>query len=326
MSFHVSLASLDEIHQCLMQTLIEDPDCTSAPRGKPIKELIAPSFTLMNPRNRLIMSPARSVNYGFAVGELCWYVRGDDDLATMLYYNKRMGQFSDDGQTINSAYGSRIFNSGSNCESRPSQWSLCLDELLRDPDSRRAVMHINQPGDLRRAVQWGSKDVPCTMSLQLFIRDRRLHMHVLMRSNDIVWGLPYDVFSFTMLQEMFMSILRDRDAPVDDLGSYHHSVGSLHVYDTHYEMGESIIKESYGFVPPMSPIFPDEIDWLAHMFEPACRESVNQTHYALPDYDKLAARDRDPVITTLDWMTTMLVDHRDKRVIERMKNEEKREH
>jgi thymidylate synthase len=212
MSFYYSGDSLQDIHQVLMGTLNDDFDYESAPRGKPIRELIAASFTLTNPRNRLIDSPARNVNYGFAVGELCWYVRGDDDLATMLYYNKRMSQFSDDGKTINSAYGYRMFKDrwlgrrftgmGHEIEDK-SQLDNIIQELVKDPDSRRAVMHINEPGDLYRAVMDGSKDVPCTMSIQLLIRDRKLHMHVLMRSNDVVWGLPYDVFSFTCLQETF---------------------------------------------------------------------------------------------------------------------------
>jgi thymidylate synthase len=103
LSFYYSSDSLQDIHKVLMMTLHDDYDFVSAPRGKPIKELIAPTFTLTDPRNRLIVSPARKVNYGFAVGELCWYIRGDHDLETMLYYNKRMAQFSDDGNSPTTA-------------------------------------------------------------------------------------------------------------------------------------------------------------------------------------------------------------------------------
>ncbi len=326
MSFHVSLDSLEEIHNVLMGTLIDDPDCSAAPRGKPIKELIAPSFTLMNPRNRLITSPARSVNYGFAVGELCWYIRGDKDLETMRYYNKRMAQFSDDGYTINSAYGNRIFKT--RWTAKPpmpnsygfSQFDLVVEELKRDPDSRRAVMHINEPGDLLRAVEQGSKDVPCTMSLQLLIRDRKLHMHALMRSNDVVWGMPYDVFSFTCLQELFLYKLQEAGVPVDDLGSYHHTAGSLHVYDTHFAMAKVVKDEKVETPSPMKPFTLEDLEWLADTYEPAIRKSVDESstpNIERPDWDdSILERDAEP--STLDWMVAMLVDHRDKRVIERM--------
>ncbi len=326
MSFHVSLDSLEDIHNVLVGTLIDDPDCSAAPRGKPIKELIAPSFTLMNPRNRLITSPIRNVNYGFGVGELCWYLRGDKDLETMRYYNKRMIQFSDDGFTINSAYGNRIFKD--RYSAKPplprsygiSQFDLVVEELKKDPDSRRAVMHINEPGDLLRAVEQGSKDVPCTMSLQLLIRDRKLHMHVLMRSNDVVWGMPYDVFSFTCLQETFLYKLQEAGVPVDDLGSYHHTAGSLHIYDTHFEMANAIKNEKVATPSPMSPFTLEDMEWLADTYEPAIRKSVDEP--GLPNIERPNSDAdlfiRDPEPTTLDWMVAMLVDHRDKRVIERM--------
>lgn len=336
MSFNFSADSLEEIHKVLMMTLKDDFDFESAPRGKPIRELIGASFTLDNPRNRLIVSKARAVNYGFAVGELCWYVRGDSDLETMLYYNKRMKMFSDDGKTINSAYGARLLNDRFSLPSPPrtaqssgpplppdsiSQFGNVIRELRSDPDSRRAVMHVNEPRDLFRAITEGSKDVPCTMSLQLFIRERKLHMHVLMRSNDVVWGLPYDVFSFTCLQELFLYKLQEAGVPVDDLGAYHHTAGSLHIYDTHFAMAEEVSKESDRKVTQMKPMTLGDIEWLAESAEPLIRGSLEKAAIewssipANPSFDLFA--DRDSEYETVDWMLAELVNHRDKRIYER---------
>lgn len=307
MSFNFSADSMELVHQVLMMTLHDDFDYQSAPRGKPIKELIAPSFTLMNPRNRLILNPLRAVNYGFAVGELCWYVRGENDLATMLYYNKRMGQFSDDGKTINSAYGKRMFrNRWVGTGPVRSQLDDVIAELKKDPESRRAVMHINEPEDLYNAANYGSKDVPCTMSIQLLIRDRKLHMHVLMRSNDVVWGLPYDVFSFTCLQEAFLYMLQDAGVPVDDLGQYHHTAGSLHVYDTHFGMAEAISKEAITEPAPMKPFTLDGLRTLADEWEPGIRNG-----------EILVAGDQFG--DTIEWMVEHLQQHRAKRDAEKLK-------
>lgn len=303
MSFYYSSDNLNDIHKTLMMTLHDDYDCQSSPRGKPIKELIAASFTLTDPRNRIIVSPARNVNYGFAVGELCWYVRGDRDLDTMLYYNKRMSQFSDDGKTINSAYGHRMFDDvffdlGG---ARSSQFDHVVRELKNDPHSRRAVMHINQPADLRRATSSGSKDVPCTMSIQLLIRNRMLHMHVLMRSNDVVWGLPYDVFSFTCLQEAFLYQLQEAGVQVDDLGGYHHTAGSLHVYDTHFGMAEEVSKEPDDVIAPMKPFTLAELGQLAELNEVGIRTS-NEALDADHGFGE-----------TVSWMRMRLLEHRQKR-------------
>jgi thymidylate synthase len=303
MSFHIEYNSLETIYRKLMRMLDTDPDFSSAPRGKPIHEFIGSSFTLTDPRNRLVTSPARKMNYGFAVGELCWYLRGDTDLETMAYYNRRMSQFSDDGKTINSAYGYRMFRDRFT-ESGwvgVSQLDNVIDELRRDPDSRRAVMHINEPNDLRRAVRVGSKDVPCTMSIQLLVRDRRLHMHVLMRSNDVIWGLPYDVFSFTCLQEAFLYMLQEAGIPVDDLGFYHHTAGSLHVYDTHFGMAADIKREWHQPPAPMRPFTLATLREIAEQCEPAIRKSAPDGVFC------------NVFEGTEAWMFERLLEHRTKR-------------
>lgn len=307
MSFSYSSDSLEDIHKTLMSTLYDDYDFESAPRGKPIRELIAASFTLINPRNRIITSPTRNVNYGFAVGELCWYIRGDNDLHTMQYYNKRMSQFSNDGQTINSAYGYRMFKARWTFD---SQFDMILQELKADPDSRRAVMHINETSDLRDALTWegGSKDVPCTMSLQLLIRNRKLHMHVLMRSNDVVWGMPYDVFSFTCLQEIFLYKLQELGVPVDDLGEYHHTAGSLHVYDTHFDMAHKVSKEPDVEVAPMKPFTLKSIENLALEDEPSIRNDSWADFVGCDDY----GHHLDSIV----WMYKHIVRHKNKRITE----------
>lgn len=327
--------NMESIHRRIMQLFSTGKyQHESAPRGKPIREFIGATFVLTDPRNRLITSPARGANYGFGVGELCWYVRGDTDLETMLYYNKRMAQFSDDGKTINSAYGARMFNNrfrenrftgcGHDAWDR-SQFDNAIEELRNDPDSRRAVMHINEPSDLDNATCRGSKDVPCTMSLQLFIRDRKLHMHVLMRSNDVIWGVPYDVFSFTMLQEAFLRELQGRGVPVDDLGSYHHTAGSLHIYDTHYTMAEEVAGETHQPPPPMKPFTLEDLQYVAETVEPVIRRDTLEGGSCGGDWIHLIESDSVEEKSTAEWLTDRLLEHREKRLQEAAKEQAKRQ-
>jgi thymidylate synthase len=79
------------------------------------------------------------------------------------------------------------------------------------------------------------KDSPCALALQFFIRQDRLDAVGMMRSNDAIWGLPYDVFLFTMLQELLASQLGV------SLGSYTHIAGSMHLYDRHCDLAQRII-------------------------------------------------------------------------------------
>jgi thymidylate synthase len=235
--------SFDDIFVKLLRKLSRNPDFVCAPRGQKIKEDLALTLVLTDPRSRFIHNPARKSNYGFAAGEFLWYWQGRRDLEMMLYYNRRMKDFSDDGITLNSAYGHRL-RAGSDLLDMDSQWNNCIATLSGDSDSRRAVMTIFAPIDADVAVHQGSKDVPCTLSLQFFIRDNCLHLHVHMRSNDAIWGLTNDLFSFTLFQEcMFLDLKRCNPKFADlKLGQYYHTAGSLHLYERHFEMAEEIIK------------------------------------------------------------------------------------
>jgi thymidylate synthase len=239
--------SFDEVQYHLLERLYYDYKYESKPRGMLIREDLCVGFELTDPRARLTSAPARAANYGFAAGEFLWYLRGARDLESISYYNKRMPSFSDDGLTVNSAYGARLGIADGSPAS--SQWARVVDELARDRDSRRAALTIFAPSDLRAAT----KDVPCTLSLQFFIRDGRLDLHVSMRSNDVIWGLCNDIFSFTLMQEVMLLDLRERGADVE-LGSYYHTAGSMHLYERHFPMAHDILHEDVEPAAPMPPL------------------------------------------------------------------------
>lgn len=192
----------------------------SRPRGMKVKECLGVSFSIANPRDRITNNPIRQMSLSFAFGEFLWYLRGSDRLDIIEYYSKMYPNFSDDKVTVNGAYGARIFGG------KLSQWEQVKSILLRDPDSRQAVISIHQPRDLFSS----SLDIPCTCVLQYFIRNGQLNGITYMRSNDIYLGMPYDIFSFTMLQEMLAVELNV------ELGSYTHMVGSLHIYEKHFSV------------------------------------------------------------------------------------------
>lgn len=230
--------NFDGIFRNLVTDLFHAPE--SQPRGQLIRELLVPTLQLTNPRRRLLSSPARDANYRFATGEFLWYFRGASDLESLAYYNPRMRQWSDDGLTLNSAYGAIL---------KP-QWMAMAAVLRADPDSRRAVATIYSGDYLTRVT----KDVPCTSTLQFFIRENRLHLHVTMRSNDVIWGLTNDLFSFTLLQECFLLLMRS-EYPTLELGHYYHTAGSMHLYERHFDMAEQIMDETrVAIAPVMGPI------------------------------------------------------------------------
>jgi len=233
--------SLEEVYIKYSNDLSEALSC--APRGMEVKELTGVGFELTNARNRLINISGRNPSMYFHIGEFLWYLRGSDKLEIIKYYSKMYPRFSDDQQVLYGAYGKRIFASD---ESGKSAWEHIIKLLKKDLDTRQAVLSIHEQHDLYS----GSKDIPCTCTIQYLLRQERLYCITYMRSNDLYLGLPYDVFSFTMLQEMLANELGV------ELGTYKHFVGSLHVYEKNYKNIEQSRKTEISSSKPMDKMPP----------------------------------------------------------------------
>ena len=104
------------------------------------------------------------------------------------------------------------------------QYQSVLDELRRDPYSRRAVMDIRAPEDV------GSNDPACWQHVQYFIRDGQLHCKVLFRSNDACKATFMNAFALILLQK------RIADTLGVGMGSYTHRANSFHCYARDFGM------------------------------------------------------------------------------------------
>jgi thymidylate synthase len=223
-----SFYCLDEIQQYVLSSILKFGDRVST-RGMSTLEIFPFSFVLENPRMRCISNPARLWNFPLAIGEFCWHLSGSKDLRFIQYYARRWKDFSDDGLTIRgSCYGNKIFST----DEQPNKWQKLINLLKQDPHSRRAVLALL---DNYLSLSLDSKDISCTSTIQFLIRQNKLHAIVNMRSNDAIWGLPYDVFLFTMIQEKLASELSI------ELGTYTHIAGSMHVYERHLDLANKII-------------------------------------------------------------------------------------
>lgn len=245
-------SDFDTIFERLLYFTDIHPHHVCSPRGQKIKERLVQTVILTNPRARLLYNPARKANYAFATAEFLWYWQGRNDVEMLSFYNSRIADSSNDGLTLNSAYGRRIIS----CTAAQSQWDEVAQVLVDDSDSRRAIMFICDRTDIS-AIKNGLKDVPCTLSLQFFIRDGALDLHVSMRSNDEFWGLTQDLFSFTLLQECMLLDLRSRGMTNLQLGTYFHTAGSMHIYERHFGLTRECLSqyaEGQFEKKPMEPI------------------------------------------------------------------------
>jgi len=235
----LAFENFTQAYYALVDATYNGYEYETAPRGMKIRENLFASFVITNPRDRLLYVPERNFPLDYVMAEILWYISGNNKTEWISNYSAFWKNISDDGVTANSAYGARIFKAHEYhgvfgdgvLDCSRTQWKYVIDELKKDPASRRAVIHIRQPQD----SYFAQKDVPCTLSLQFFIRDEKLHLVVQMRSNDLILGTALDVPAFTFMQEMMALELGV------ELGYYYHTSNSLHVYERHYEMCEKIL-------------------------------------------------------------------------------------
>lgn len=113
-----------------------------------------------------------------------------------------------------------------------NQLQFIIDELRRNSDSRRAVIDIRDNSD-----DMYSDDPACLQHIQFFIRDNKLHMKVLFRSNDACKAAFMNMFALIMIQKYIA------DSLGIEVGTYTHRANSFHCYARDYDMLTGYIKQ-----------------------------------------------------------------------------------
>lgn len=131
--------------------------CSSQSRNGKVMVINEPmTITYSHPRERVLFNAARDTNPFSLVYESLWMLAGRNDLAPMVYYTAKFADYSDDGETLNGAYGYRwrqatvykqMIDGAPEGEDRYYQSSvdqlrILISHLKADPTSRRAVLEM----------------------------------------------------------------------------------------------------------------------------------------------------------------------------------------
>lgn len=220
--------SFNKIYQSIAEHLTEaqyDHKVTNR-RGETLYEFINPSITLLDPVN--CFATCRFMSLPYLYGELEWYYSGSPYLEDIAIHSKFWEKISDDGWSSVSNYGKFLLHDRN--ESNYTQFEYAMSCLINNPESKKAVMVLYNKDHARK-----TKDNPCTMYVQFFIRDDRLNLFVKMRSSDIWFGMPYDVPFFVSIQWLMYKKLKEYNKFRNlNLGFYNHQSGSLHLYERNF--------------------------------------------------------------------------------------------
>ena len=219
-----------DIREALVKKYL-DQDFVIDKTGQKVIELIGESFIADD--ETIFGKP----NYEYIAREIEWY------LGMSLNVNDIPGkvpkiwkEVATPEGFINSNYGYLVFH-----EDNHYQFDCVVDELMNNPDSRRAQMIYTRPSIWEDYNFNGMSDFICTDAVQYFIRKNRLIVNVRMRSGDAWAGFRNDFAWQREVQKMVHERLSHVKYPELQLGEIIWTVGSLHLYERQFYLIEHYI-------------------------------------------------------------------------------------
>jgi len=164
------------------------------------------------------------------VAEQAWFIMGSRKPEDFLRgYTKIWDDFTNPGDVVTVAYGYRWRKHFGR-----DQLQALIDLLKNEPGSRHGVIVTWDPAQDGLSLQ-KKKNVPCPYTFTANIIGGRLHLHNIIRSNDVMLGVPFDVFGFALLQCLLAQEIGVRP------GVYSHSISNAHIYDSHFDAAKEIM-------------------------------------------------------------------------------------
>jgi len=159
------------------------------------------------------------------IHELLWFLQGDTNVRALRENGVTIwDEWADENGDLGPVYGRQWRSWEKPAGGTVDQIAWVLDEIRRNPDSRRLVVSAWNPADLDRMAL-----APCHCLFQFYVAQGRLSCQLYQRSADAFLGVPFNIASYALLTHMI--------AQATDLapGDFVHSFGDAHLYRNHLE-------------------------------------------------------------------------------------------
>jgi thymidylate synthase len=270
--------TIDEVYPEICERILEEEFITY-PRGQKTKDIGPTSLVIHEPWFRVLTNRRRKINPYFLIAEWLWIITRQHRADMLGFYNKKMFDFSDDGRNLYGAYGPRLMY----------QLPSIINKIKMDPNTRQAIATIFRPADQLIVT----KDFPCNIMLHFLPRNGTLTLVVYVRSQDVLLGLPYDFYHWSLILEMISVEVNMK------MGSITHICGSLHGYEKDFNTLEMIAdtddSDCIEFEEPPVTKLTDSIRALTTMEYQIRKAQLDGEGFS--DYwDQISATEEDEVI------------------------------
>lgn len=175
------------------------------------------------------------------IHELLWFLDGDTNIK-YLKDNKVSiwDEWADANGDLGPVYGKQWRSWETRDGRTVDQISWLIDEIKRNPDSRRLIISAWNVGELPQMAL-----MPCHTMFQFYVADGKLSCQLYQRSGDIFLGIPFNIASYALLTHM---IAQACDL---DVGDFVHTIGDAHIYSNHFDQVEEQLSREPRKLPTL---------------------------------------------------------------------------
>lgn len=226
------MAVFDTIYQQLLTDIMDNGVAEiNARTGHETKALPGKSFAIDIEKDGFPVLTLRKIPIKIFIAEQIWFISGSRRPEDFLRdFTKIWDDFTNPNDVVTVAYGYRWRRHFGR-----DQLGALIKLLEKDPSSRHGVVVTWDPAS--DGLGGASRsNVPCPYTFTVNIIGGRLNLHNMVRSNDVILGLPHDTAGFALLMCMLAQRLGVKP------GVYSHSISNAHVYDIHYDGAKEMMK------------------------------------------------------------------------------------
>jgi thymidylate synthase len=198
----------------------------------------------------------KKVHLRSIIHELLWFLKGETNIR-YLKDNKVSiwDEWADQNGDLGPVYGYQWRSWPSRDGGTIDQITGLLEQIKRNPDSRRLIVTAWNPADVDRMAL-----PPCHCLFQFYVAEGKLSCQLYQRSADIFLGVPFNIASYALLTMMVAQVTGL------ELGEFVHSFGDAHLYSNHKDQVELQLSRSLKALPVMR-LNPEVKDLFAFRFE-----------------------------------------------------------
>ena len=159
------------------------------------------------------------------IHELIWFLAGDTNIRYLKDNGVRIwDEWADENGDLGPVYGKQWRSWAGADGETVDQMTWLVNEIRRNPDSRRLIVSAWNPADLPKMAL-----APCHCLFQFYVAEGRLSCQLYQRSGDIFLGVPFNIASYALLTQMLAQVTGLQP------GDFVHTLGDAHLYSNHLE-------------------------------------------------------------------------------------------